>query len=163
MSCVAANSASEIKLHAVLRILQRHMGQITPIPAADFLQTRLRLQSPKLVIHSSGDGVRFSASECCGYSAAMDEHRPAVRQICGQVFETHGLDAIVYPTTPLPARPIGDDETATPNGEQVPTFPTYILNTGLGSKVGAPGISLPWIAPSGLPVGIEFGALPGKG
>lgn len=96
------------------------------------------------------------------YRAAMDEHRPEMRRIYGQVFEENGLDAIVFPTTPLPARPIGEDETVTLNGEQVPTFPTYIRNTDLGSNVGAPGISLPCPVSSGLPVGIEFDALPGK-
>ncbi|MBY6142081.1 indoleacetamide hydrolase [Leisingera daeponensis] len=96
------------------------------------------------------------------YRAAMDEHRPAMRQIYGQVFEEYRLDAIVFPTTPLPARPIGEDVTVSLNGEQVPTFPTYIRNTDLGSNVAAPGISLPCPISSGLPVGIEFDAMPGK-
>ena len=96
------------------------------------------------------------------YRAAMDHHRPEMRQIYGRAFEDHGLDAIVFPTTPLTARPIGDDETVDLNGEQVPTFPTFIRNTDLGSNIGAPGISLPCPINSGLPVGIEFDALPGK-
>ncbi|MEP3636182.1 MAG: indoleacetamide hydrolase [Paracoccaceae bacterium] len=96
------------------------------------------------------------------YDAAMNVHRPAMRKIYAQVFRDHGLDAIVFPTTPLTARPIGHDETVELNGAQVPTFPTYIRNTDLGSNVGAPGISLPCPVPSGLPVGIEFDALPGQ-
>ena len=95
------------------------------------------------------------------YDAAMNDHRPAMRKIYAQVFEDHGLDAIVFPTTPLTARPIGHDETVELNGAQVPTFPTYIRNTDLGSNIGAPGISLPCPVTSGLPVGIEFDALPG--
>ena len=95
------------------------------------------------------------------YRAAINEHRPEMRRIYGQVFEEHGLDAIVFPTTPLPARPIGEDETVTLNGEQVPTFRTFARNSGLGSNLGAPGISLPCPVSSGLPVGIEFDALPG--
>ena len=96
------------------------------------------------------------------YKAAMDIHRPEMHQIYGRVFEKFGLNAIVFPTTPLAARPIGDDETINLNGAQVPTFPTYIRNTDLGSNVGAPGISLPCPINSGLPVGIEFDALPGQ-
>jgi mandelamide amidase len=96
------------------------------------------------------------------YDAAMTVHRPAMRQIYGKVFEDNGLDAIVFPTTPLPARPIGQDETVELNGTQVPTFPTYIRNTDLGSNIGAPGISLPCPVTSGLPVGIEFDAQPGQ-
>ena len=96
------------------------------------------------------------------YDAAMTTHRPEVIRIYRSVFEDHGLDAIVFPTTPLPARAIGDDETVTLNGAQVPTFPTYIRNTDLGSNIGAPGISLPCPVGTGLPVGIEFDALPGN-
>jgi Asp-tRNA(Asn)/Glu-tRNA(Gln) amidotransferase A subunit family amidase len=96
------------------------------------------------------------------YRAAMDVHRPAIRQIYGRVFEEHGLNAIVFPTTPLPARSIGEDETVTLNGAQVPTFPTYIRNTDLGSNIGAPGISLPCPITAGLPVGIEFDGRPGQ-
>ncbi len=96
------------------------------------------------------------------YKAAMDHHRPEMRRIYGRAFEDHGIDAIVFPTTPLTARPIGHDETVDLNGAQVPTFTTYIRNTDLGSNIGAPGISLPCPINSGLPVGIEFDALPGK-
>ncbi|MEP2531035.1 indoleacetamide hydrolase [Shimia sp.] len=96
------------------------------------------------------------------YRAAIDRHRPEMRKIYGRVFEDQGLDAIVFPTTPLPARPIGGDETVELKSEQVPTFPTYIRNTDLGSNIGAPGISLPCPITSGLPVGIEFDALPGR-
>lgn len=84
-----------------------------------------------------------------------------MRQIYGRVFEENGLGAIVFPTTPLPARPIGEDETVLLNGARVPTFATYIRNTDLGSNIGAPGISLPSPMTSGLPVGIEFDGLPG--
>jgi Asp-tRNA(Asn)/Glu-tRNA(Gln) amidotransferase A subunit family amidase len=92
----------------------------------------------------------------------MNTHRPAMRKIYGQVFEDNHLNAIVFPTTPLTARPIWQDETVELNGAQVPTFPTYIRNTDLGSNLGAPGISLPCPVTSRLPVGIEFDALPGQ-
>ena len=44
----------------------------------------------------------------------------------------------------------------------MPTFPTYIRNTDLGSNVGAPGISLPCGGVTALPVGIEIDGLPGR-
>ena len=57
------------------------------------------------------------------------------------------MEAIVFPTTPLPARPIvagGDtgQDTVELNGKQVPTFATYIRNTDPGSNAGIPGVSL---------------------
>ena len=63
----------------------------------------------------------------------------------------------MFPTTPLPAAPIGDDETVLLNGERVPTFPTFIRNTSPGSVAGIPGISLPAaLTQAGLPLGLEL-------
>jgi Asp-tRNA(Asn)/Glu-tRNA(Gln) amidotransferase A subunit family amidase len=64
---------------------------------------------------------------------------------------------VIFPTAPLPARPIGDDETVELNGQRVPTFPTFIRNTDPGSNAAIPGISLPsGLSPDGLPLGMEL-------
>jgi len=89
------------------------------------------------------------------YQAALSNHRPQMQKNWAQWLEAERLDAAIFPTTPLLARPIGQDETVDLNGEQVPTFPTYIRNTDHGSVIGAPGISLPTKG-EGLPVGIEL-------
>ena len=96
------------------------------------------------------------------YEAALTIHGPAMKSIYEGTFSENGLDAIIFPTTPLTARNIGEDETIDLNGVQVPTFPTYIRNTDLGSNVGAPGISLPCGGVTALPVGIEIDGLPGR-
>lgn len=73
------------------------------------------------------------------------------------------LDAVVYPTVPLPAPPVGDDDTTELNGQQVPTFLTSIRNTGPGSTAGMPSISLPaGRTGAGLPIGMSLEALPGE-
>jgi mandelamide amidase len=72
------------------------------------------------------------------------------------------LDALVYPTVPLPAPPLGDDDTTELNGRQVPVFLTTIRNTGPGSTAGMPALSLPaGTTRAGLPVGLSLEALPG--
>ncbi len=91
------------------------------------------------------------------YRAAVDVHRPALRRAYANCFRDNAVEALVFPTTILPARPIGDDETVELNGERVPTFQTYIHNTDPGSNAGLPGVSLPAGSTSdGLPVGIEL-------
>lgn len=90
------------------------------------------------------------------YRRAIDEHHRRCVEIYAGTFARHGLDAIVFPTTPIPARPVGQNETVELNGRQVPTFPTYIRNTDLTSNVGVPGISLPCPVGEGLPVGLEL-------
>ncbi len=148
-----------VVFYEIMRDLPAYLAEHAPNVSFETLVAGIG--SPD-VAGAIGSQLGDDAMPEAAYRAAMDTHRPAMRQIYGQVFEDHGLDAIVFPTTPLPARPIGDDETVTLNEQQVPTFPTYIRNTDLGSNIGAPGISLPCPVSSGLPVGIEFDAMPGK-
>jgi indoleacetamide hydrolase len=80
-----------------------------------------------------------------------------------QAFVDNGLDALVLPTTPLPARQIGQDETVELNGRPVPTFFTYIRHTDPGAGAGIPGLSLPaGLTRDGLPVGLELDGLAGS-
>jgi len=72
-------------------------------------------------------------------------------------FADKQVDAMLFPTSPLPARPIGEDETVLLGSEQVPTFFTFIRNTDPGSNAGIPGISIPaGLTRSALPVGLEL-------
>lgn len=91
------------------------------------------------------------------YTAAISV-REELRQMFREYFSDHDIHAIVFPTTPLPARPIENSlQTVELNGEQVPTFPTYIHNTEPGSIAALPGISLPvGLTAEGLPVAIEI-------
>ncbi len=91
------------------------------------------------------------------YRQAMDVDRPRLQATYADYFEANSLDAIIFPTTPMPARPIGDDETVELNGERVPTFATFIRNTDPGSNAAIPGISLPsGLSADGLPMGMEL-------
>ncbi|MBA1148573.1 indole acetimide hydrolase, partial [Ectothiorhodospiraceae bacterium WFHF3C12] len=92
------------------------------------------------------------------YRDAMDKFRPQLQKLYSDYFTQHDVDAVVFPTTPLPARLIeGSVETVMLNGEAVPTFPTYIRNTDPGSNAGIPGLTVPvGVTPEGLPVGLEM-------
>jgi mandelamide amidase len=90
------------------------------------------------------------------YEQAM-RVRPKLQAAYAEYFAAHRLDAMVFPTSILPARPIGQDDWIELNGEQVPTFPTYIRNTDPGSNAGIPGISVPCgLTRAGLPIGLEL-------
>ena len=91
------------------------------------------------------------------YRHALDTLRPQLQAAYRDHFRRHAVDAIVFPTTPLAAASIGEDETVSLNGERVPTFPTFIRNTSPGSVAGIPGISLPAaMTAGGLPLGLEL-------
>lgn len=99
------------------------------------------------------------------WKAAVEVHRPALIAAYEECFARQGVDALVFPTTPLPPPPIGEDAETALNGRMVPTFMTVIRNTDPGSNAGLPGISLPagMTAGSvpGLPVGLELDGPPG--
>ena len=83
--------------------------------------------------------------------------RPALQRLYAETFKTHGIAALVFPTTPLPAAPVGDDQTTMLNGADVPTFFTFIQNTDPGSNAGIPGLTVPiGRTAAGLPVGLEL-------
>jgi mandelamide amidase len=93
------------------------------------------------------------------YRQALDVLRPQLQAAYRDHFRRHDVAAVVFPTTPLPAAPIGEDETVLLNGERVPTFFTFIRNCSPGSVAGLPGISLPAaLTASGLPLGLELDA-----
>jgi mandelamide amidase len=91
------------------------------------------------------------------YREALTVHRPKLQRAYADYFQREKVEAIVFPTTPLPAAKIGEDETTMLNGVAVPTFFTFIRNTGPGSVAGIPGLSLPaGLSTAGLPIGIEI-------
>lgn len=92
------------------------------------------------------------------YLAALNRDRPALRQAYVDYFQANNVEAVIFPTTPLVARPIAtSDEVVTINGQEIPTFPAYIRSTDPGSNAGIPGLSIPaGESGDGLPVGIEI-------
>ncbi|MDR3467766.1 MAG: indoleacetamide hydrolase [Xanthobacteraceae bacterium] len=91
------------------------------------------------------------------YRDAITIHRPRLIELYRSYFVGQGVAAVAFPTTPLPAPLIGDDETVMLNGRALPTFMTVIRNTDPGSNAGIPGISVPvGMTSGGLPVGLEF-------
>lgn len=121
----------------------------------DFAALAARVASPD---------VKGILQSLTGPGAVSEEaYRKALQQRASQQeayrrhFREHGIAAIIFPTTPAPAIRIGEDETFMLNGRAMPTFTTFIRNTGPGSIGGLPGISLPaGMTAAGLPVGIEL-------
>ena len=123
------------------------------------------LSAPDLVAQVAGSDVKGVLTSLMGdnavpaglYREVIAKGRPALQRAYASYFEDNQLDAMVVPTTPLPARSIGEDETVELNGEQVSTFMTYIRNTDPPSNAGLPCLSVPaGLTASGLPVGVEF-------
>jgi mandelamide amidase len=90
------------------------------------------------------------------YKAAIAA-RPVLQKLYADTFAKNRVAVLAFPTTPLPAAPIGEDETTKLNGKDVPTLQTFIRNTDPGSNAGIPGVSIPiGRTKAGLPVGLEL-------
>jgi len=93
------------------------------------------------------------------YQHALAHDRPALQAAYRDYFRSNDVAAMVFPTTALPARPVGQDVEVALNGTTVPTFLTYVRNTRPVTAAGFPGLSLPvGLTASGLPVGLELDA-----
>lgn len=72
-----------------------------------------------------------------------------------------GVDALLLPTTPLPASKIGEDLETQLLGKKVNTFLTFIRNCDPISVVGYPAITVPaGYSKTGLPIGLQIVARP---
>jgi len=93
------------------------------------------------------------------YETALRVSRPALQAAYRDYFRAHDVAAIVYPTTLLPARPIGEDDEVELNGKKVSTFAIFTHNDRPNTTAAIPGLSLPvGLTASGLPVGLEIDA-----
>lgn len=85
------------------------------------------------------------------YDAGL-ANRERARRAYAQCLERNQLDALIYPTVPMVAPPIGA-ETVSLGGVETGTFAASIRNTDPGSTAGQPSLSVPAMSP-GLPVGL---------
>ena len=95
------------------------------------------------------------------YDAAIKTYRPRMRALYASYFADNQLDAMIFPTTIVPAPMIdpvdGSSKLSVNGGPLVDTFGTTIRNTDPGSTTGVPGVTLPaGLTASGLPVGLAL-------
>jgi len=103
----------------------------------------------------------LSDAEGANYPDAINVYRPALQQLVADYFAANDLDAMVFPTSPVPPAPIdpvnGSGTTSINGGPSVPTFNTTIRNMVPGATAGIPGLSLPaGMSERGLPVGLSI-------
>lgn len=95
------------------------------------------------------------------YADAINLYRPRMQALYAACFADNRIDALLFPTTVLPAAPIdavnGSSTVSIDGGPPADTFGTYIRNTDPGSNAGLPGLSVPaGLTAAGLPVGLEL-------
>ncbi len=150
----AANSP--IILHEALPMIQRYLEEFETGVTWDQLFATVGENVKRPFAASALPGGQFRPSNEA-YAQARDIHRPALRESFRDYFCKTGVAAIVYPTTLVPATPIGQDQEVEIGGKKVPFRVAMSRNIAPGSCAGIPGLVLPaGLTRGGLPVGIEF-------
>jgi len=97
-------------------------------------------------------GVKVPATV---YLHALETRELFIQQF-HQTLEDHRLDAVISPTTPIAAPPIGEENTAI-NGHNRPTRALLLRFNRPANLAGIPAISVPCgLTPQGLPAAIQF-------
>lgn len=149
-----AQAGFPIVLHETSELLPAYLRRYLPGATAQQLLAAIASPDVRAVVEYAFSGAVNEAE----YFKARDRARPALQQVYAGYFTENRVEAIIFPTTPLPARRLRDDMSSVElNGVQVAAFPTYIRNTDPSSIAGIPSISLPaGASPEGLPIGIEL-------
>lgn len=96
-----------------------------------------------------------------GYVYAKSAREDRNMMISGFEEAMSGVDALLLPTTPLPASTIGEEVETDLLGKKVNTFLTFIKNCDPISVVGYPAITVPaGYSTTGLPIGLQIVARP---
>ena len=92
-----------------------------------------------------------------GYLYAKSVREDRNKMISGFEDAMSGVEALLLPTTPLPACKIGEDAETELLGKKVNTFLTFIRNCDPVSVVGYPAITVPaGYSSEGLPIGLQI-------
>jgi mandelamide amidase len=116
-----------------------------------------QIASPDVKASYQTFGIGPQAPSTAAYETALKHGRPAIQLSYRNYFRAHNVRAMVYPTTLLPPRPIGQDSEVELNGKKFPILGIYVHNTRPMTPTGIPGMSMPvGLTKDGLPVGLEF-------
>ncbi len=154
LAVLLEKSSLPITMYEVERDLKAYLAEHKT--GVSYQQVVSSVESPDVqTVFASIAGGKAISKEVYMQALAVRKQLQASYQ---SYFSEHKLDAMVFPTTPLPTRPIeGSSELVELNGAQVPTFSTYTKNTDAASIAGIPGLTLPiGETYSGLPVGLEI-------
>jgi mandelamide amidase len=143
-----------IALYETKRDLARYLAENAPDgPSLEELIARIESPDVKAIL-SMMPTPEYDAM-AGAYRDAIENRRPKLQKILRDCIAQGRLDAILFPTTILPATPIGEDDLVDLGGREAPLFPSFVHNTDPGSTAGIPGITLPaGLSASGLPIGL---------
>ena len=151
-----AQVSSQIALHEPLADIPAYLAA-SGIQGISLTDIVAQLASPDV---KGAMGAVMADVYGAAYADALGRYRPQMQALYARYFADNRLDAIMFPTTLLPAVAIdavnGSSTVRINGGEPRDEFSTFIHNTDPGSNAGIPGLSLFAGMTANLPVGIEL-------
>jgi indoleacetamide hydrolase len=145
-------------------------GMDAPLPTSLTMARWLREHAPDVTVEQMyGDRpIRDGRRSFPSVEEQVRVLNEAARRYA-EIYRSHGVLAIAFPTTPIVATPIRPGgpkeplgELMTIKGKQIEEGRLAPQNLFMAPRVGAPALSIPVGLSQGLPVGLELDALPGN-
>jgi indoleacetamide hydrolase len=145
-------------------------GMNAPRPSRDTMAQWLRENAPDVTVEAMHRGrpIRDGRRTFPPVDEQIALLNEAARRY-GEVYRTHRVNAIAYPTIPIvaprlrpegPKEPLG--EMITIKGKPIEEGRVIAQNVFMAPRLGAAALSVPVGLSEGLPVGLELDALPGN-
>jgi mandelamide amidase len=151
-----------IQVHDVVPMIAKYLEEFGAGVSIDELLAKASADVKKDLELHSVPGAPSPISED-RYLAARDVALPALRETFRAYFQEHGVDALVFPATMVPALPIGEETEVEIRGEKVSFATAVSRNIAPGSTAGLPGLVVPCgLTAKGLPVSLELDAPSGR-
>lgn len=150
---VGAQDGTTLVLHEAPRLVRARLAaQGSPLAAAPLADLAALIASPD--VRALFEVMAAHPVTAQAYADARAA-RWRLQRDHATVFARHGLDALVWPSVPVPP-PLVGQATVALNGRDVPVFPTVTRNTGPGTVAGLPCVLVPaGRSTGGLPVGLS--------
>jgi len=153
---LSAQFGFPLVFHEVADALPRYLATLPAAPYCHLTLADLAAQVSSPDVKAILDAILAEPTGEAVYLECL-AGRGRLREAYAEAFQRSQVAALVYPTVPLPAPPLGDTDTTLHNGRQVNLFLTSTRNTGPGSLAGMPSINLPnGHTAAGLPVGLSL-------
>jgi mandelamide amidase len=144
-------------------------GMSAPLQSSETMAAWLRANAPDVTVEQMYHGrpIRDRKPTLPSEAEQVAVLRETSRRYA-DVYASHRVAAIVYPTIPLVATPIRAQgplepmgETLTLNGVEIAEGLAIARNLFIAPRLGVPALNIPGGMFNGLPVGLQFDALPG--
>ncbi|WP_439657738.1 amidase family protein [Lentzea sp. HUAS TT2] len=146
-----------ITLYEAARLLPAYLATATGTGMEE-LTSRIASPDVRMIFEQSLLGGAPHAISRAAYEHALRLREERLIAAYRRIFAVPDISAIVFPVTPLPAGRLDRDTAEVVlAGQRLPTFETYIRNTGPGSIAGLPGVAVPVRSgPGTLPFGLAL-------